>query len=205
MRGTPYLFICRQTVSDCGCTPLTAQNTAHGAVEHAQAALDFDGEVDVPGRVDDVDAVLGELVVHPLPEAGGRGRGDRDAALLLLLHVVHDGGAVVHFADLVRNAGVEKDALGRRRLAGVDVRGDTDVPVALDRGGAWHGWNPSVVRGSGRAALPAVVRERLVGVGHAMRVFALAHGGAAVLGGLEQLGREALRHRLLAAGARRPR
>ena len=27
------------------------------AVEHAQAALDLDGEVDVPGRVDDVDAV----------------------------------------------------------------------------------------------------------------------------------------------------
>ena len=27
-RGTAYLFIWRQTVSDCGCTPLTAQNTA---------------------------------------------------------------------------------------------------------------------------------------------------------------------------------
>jgi len=24
-RGTPYLFIWRQTVSDCGCTPDTAQ------------------------------------------------------------------------------------------------------------------------------------------------------------------------------------
>jgi hypothetical protein len=29
------------------------------AVEHAQAALDLDGEVDVAGRVDDVDAVAG--------------------------------------------------------------------------------------------------------------------------------------------------
>jgi len=28
MRGTRYLFICRQTVSDCGCTPETAQNSA---------------------------------------------------------------------------------------------------------------------------------------------------------------------------------
>ena len=28
------------------------------AVQHAQRALDLDGEVDVPGRVDDVDAVL---------------------------------------------------------------------------------------------------------------------------------------------------
>ena len=30
----------------------------HGAVEHAQRTLDFDGEVDVPGGVDDVEAVL---------------------------------------------------------------------------------------------------------------------------------------------------
>ncbi len=28
MRGTPYLFIWRHTVSDCGCTPDTAQYTA---------------------------------------------------------------------------------------------------------------------------------------------------------------------------------
>ena len=109
-----------------------------GAVEHAQAPLDFDREVDVAGRVDDVDAMLGEMVVHPLPEAGSGRGGDRDPALLLLLHVVHDGGAVVHLADLVRDTGVEKDALGRRRLAGVDVCRDTDVPVALDRGRACH-------------------------------------------------------------------
>ena len=43
----------------------------HGdrAVEHAQRALDFDGEVDVAGGVDDVDAVLGALAVLGLPEA----------------------------------------------------------------------------------------------------------------------------------------
>ena len=28
MRGTLYLVACRQTVSDCGCTPATPQNTA---------------------------------------------------------------------------------------------------------------------------------------------------------------------------------
>jgi hypothetical protein len=63
----------------------------------------------------------GTGLVHALPEAGGRGRGDGDAALLLLLHPVHGGGAVVHFADLVIDAGVEQDALGRRGLAGIDV------------------------------------------------------------------------------------
>jgi hypothetical protein len=31
------------------------------------------------------------------------------------------------FADLMGNTGIKKDALGRRRLAGVDVRHDTDI------------------------------------------------------------------------------
>jgi hypothetical protein len=92
----------------------------------------------VAGGVDDVDAVFVEGQVHALPEAGGGSRGDRDAALLLLLHPVHRGGAVVHFTDLVVHTGVEQDALGRRGLAGVDVRRDADVAVALDGGLAGH-------------------------------------------------------------------
>src|SRR5215471_8295252 len=55
-----------------------------GTVEHPQRTLDFYGEVDVPRRVDDVDRVV-------TPGGSGRGRRDRDAALLLLLHPVHGG------------------------------------------------------------------------------------------------------------------
>jgi hypothetical protein len=44
-----------------------------GAVQHAHGALHLDGEVHVAGGVDDVDAMLGEVAFHPLPEAGGRG------------------------------------------------------------------------------------------------------------------------------------
>src|SRR4051812_27718790 len=79
------------------------------AVEHAQRALHLDGEVDVAGRVDDVDAVLAPL-------ARRRGGGDRDATLLLLLHPVHRGGALVDLADLVRAPRVVEDPLSRRRL-----------------------------------------------------------------------------------------
>ncbi len=92
----------------------------HGTVEHTQAALHLDGEVHVAGGVDDVDLVV-------VPEAGGRRGGDGDAALLLLLHPVHRGGAVVHLTDLVADTGVVEDALGRRGLAGVDMRHDADV------------------------------------------------------------------------------
>ena len=97
------------------------------AVEHAQRPLDLDGEVDVAGRVDDVDPAVAPL-------AGGRGRRDRDAALLLLDHAVHDRGALVDLTDLVGAAGVVEDALGRRGLARVDVGHDPDV-AGLVRGG----------------------------------------------------------------------
>ena len=101
-------------------------------VEHAQRALDLDGEVDVTGRVDDVDAMA-------LPLCGGGGGGDRDAALLLLFHPVHRGRAVVNLADLVGATGVVEDALGRRRLAGVDVRHDPDIAGVFECELTWHG------------------------------------------------------------------
>ena len=91
------------------------------------------------------DAVLLAL----LPEAGRGGGGDRDAALALLLHPVGDGGAFMDFADLVDHAGVEKNALGERGLAGVDVRGDADVARPLERDTARSGEFGLVETGSG--------------------------------------------------------
>ena len=108
------------------------------AIEHAHRALDLDREVDVSRRVDDVDPVLGIAAVHPLPEARRGGRRDRDAALALLLHPVHDGRAVVHLAHLVGDAGVEEDAFGGRGLAGINVRTDADVAIPVDWGSSWH-------------------------------------------------------------------
>ena len=97
-----------------------AVEDGHGTVEHAQAALHLDGEVDVPGSVDDVDLVL-------VPEAGHRRGGDGDTPLLLLLHPVGGRGTVVGLTDLVVHTGVEEDPLGGGRLAGIDVGHDADV------------------------------------------------------------------------------
>jgi hypothetical protein len=47
------------------------------AIEDTKRAFDFNGEVDVPRGVDDVDTVA-------LPEASGRGGGDGDATFLFL-------------------------------------------------------------------------------------------------------------------------
>jgi len=104
----------------------------HAAVEHAQAALDLGGEVDVAGRVDQVDLVA-------LPRVGGRRRGDGDALLAFLRLRVHRSRAVVHLARLVDDAGVEQDALGHGRLAGVDVGDDADVAQAVKSLLSCHG------------------------------------------------------------------
>ena len=102
-----------------------------GAVEHAQRTLHLDGEVDVAGGVDDVEALF-------LPERGGRGRGDGDAAFLLLLHPIHRRGAFVHLADLMALAGVIEDPLRSRGFPGIDVRHDAEIAVVLDRVDAGH-------------------------------------------------------------------
>ena len=71
-------------------------------------------------------------MIRGCPERGGCGRRDRDAALALLFHPVHDGVARVHLADLMRNAGIKKHAFRDGGLAGIDVSDDTDVAGLLD-------------------------------------------------------------------------
>jgi hypothetical protein len=44
----------------------------------------------------------------------------------------------MHFADLVRNAGVKQHALGGCRLTGIDVRHDADIAIALNGGYTRH-------------------------------------------------------------------
>ena len=111
---------------------LVAIEHAYRAVEHAQRTLDFDGEVDVAGRIDNVEALA-------VPERGRRGRRNRDAALLLLLHPVHGGGALMDFTDLVALAGVIENPLSRRRLPGINVGHDAEIAVVFDGVNAGHG------------------------------------------------------------------
>src|SRR6185437_1290208 len=106
-----------------------------GAIQHAERALHLDGEVHVTRRVDDVDPVIG---IVPAPEAGGGRRRDRDAALLLLLHPVHGGRAIMNLTNLVALPRVVEDALRGGGLAGIDVRHDADIAIVLERCRACH-------------------------------------------------------------------
>ena len=101
---------------------------ALGAVEHHdraihrhEGAVGVFAEVLVARRVEQVDALTVELELE-------RGRGDRNAALLLHLHPVRDGVALGPAASdrpgQLDGSGVQQQLLGQRGLAGVRVRND---------------------------------------------------------------------------------
>ena len=145
------------------------------------------------------------------PGAGRRGGSDRDAALAFLLHPVGHGGAFVHFADLVDHAGVKKNALGQRRLAGIDVRGDADVPRPLERELAVRririrrvaGFCSRVAEAMTGKSLPAEMGEGAVGLRHLVSVVALLDRVALAGSGVPQFVRQALRPSACRGGCRR--
>jgi len=92
------------------------------AIQHAQAALHFSREIHVAGRIDNVD-------LDVAPFAGGGSRRNRNAALLLLLHPIHGGSALMDFAQFMGTPRVIKDALGRGGLTGIDMCGDADILI----------------------------------------------------------------------------
>ena len=120
----------------------------------------------------------------------------------------------MHLTDLVADTGVVEDALGRRRLAGIDVRHDADVADLGEVGQhvLCHGSLPTLsiarlavvlrrrhaVTAAGVRS-PAVVREGPVRLGHLVGVLASLDGGTQAIAGVEELVGEPLDHGLLAA------
>ena len=120
-----------------------------GALAGLEAAADLVAEVDVAGRVDEVEPVR-QAVARGVLEAH-RARLDGDALLALEVH------GVEHLArHLARVDGVRQleDAVGQRGLAVVDVGDDGEVAQAR-LGDAGHGARASLARVRVRAGTPA--------------------------------------------------
>ena len=126
MRGTLYLSAWRQTVSDCGSTPATASKTTTPPSSTRSERSTSTVKSTWPG-------VSMMLMRWSFQKQVVAADGDGDAALALLVHPVHRGRAFVDLADLVDAAGVKQDALGRCRLAGVDMGDDADIAGSLER------------------------------------------------------------------------
>ena len=104
----------------------------HG-VDHAQDALDLAAEIGMARGVDDVDMVLGALV---LPGDGGVLAENRDAALAFQLVGIHH--PLRHGRAFVQRAGLLQQLVDQCRLAMIDVGDDGDVPEVFDHGLGWR-------------------------------------------------------------------
>ncbi len=109
-----------------GLDPLGGIDHEDGALAGLQAAADLVAEVDVAGRVDEVQAVE-EAVGRSVLEAHGA-RLDRDALLALEVHGVEDLARHLPGIDRV---GELEEAVGERGLAVIDVGDDREVAQAL--------------------------------------------------------------------------
>src|SRR3989338_2307880 len=129
---TPYGFRLR----------LNARSTAEHndrAVEYTQRTLNLNGEVNVAGGINYVEAMLiFVLLLGTFPEGGNSSRSDGNTTLLLLHHPVCGRGAVMHLAHLVAFASIEKHTLGGRGFTRVHVSHDTDVTVTVNRCSTSH-------------------------------------------------------------------
>jgi hypothetical protein len=105
-------------------------NASHGAqhenrsVEDPQRPLDFNGEVNVSGRIDEVNGIIFPL---DLRRRGLYG----DASFPFQFHVVHRRADAVFAADFVNgvNFVAEKQyAFRQGRFPRIDMRADSDVP-----------------------------------------------------------------------------
>jgi hypothetical protein len=108
------------------------------SIENTQGPLDLNRKIDMPRRVNDVDSVLGILLLHALPKTRSRSRGNRYTSFLFLFHPIHNGIAVMNLTQLVGDTRIKKDALSRCRLTGINMSHDTDIAVALERDGSCH-------------------------------------------------------------------
>src|SRR3984893_16918991 len=151
----------------------------------------------MPGSVDDVQSLLA-------PECGRRGRRNGDSALLLLLHPVHGGGALMDLAHLVAFSRVVEDTLRSCSLPGIDVGHDAEIAVVFDLVDAGHLISIlGNLASCTRRALPSVMREGAVRLRHPVGVFALLDCVPPTIGCIEQFGGQPLGHRLFIALARR--
>src|SRR5713101_7643379 len=200
MRGTRYLSAWRHTVSDCGCTPATESNTQTAPSSTRSERSTSTVKSTWPG-------VSMILTRYFFPK---RSHEAVVAALAILLHPVHGGRAFIHGTNLVGHTRIKQDALGRRRLSRVDVRHDPDIARVFEFEYPSHGPCRLLFRcpicycfcHDVPCFLPAIMRESLVGFGHAVHVFFFLDGPAARVGCVDQFIRELVDHGLAGAFAR---
>ena len=129
--------------------PLAGIDHQQGALAGGEAAVDLVGEVDMAGRVDQVEDIV--LAVARAVIQAHRLRLDGDAAFALDIHGIEH--LLDHFARL-EAAGQLDQPVGERRLAVVDMGDDCEVANVGDCGRAHAAQITSVLRSGKRGPPP---------------------------------------------------
>jgi len=98
--GARYLSICFQTVSDCDCTPATAQKNGNRPIKNTQRTFYFRGKINISRGIDQMNWVLciGIKTILSGPSTGDRSWCNRDAAFPSLFHSINDNSSFVNFS-----------------------------------------------------------------------------------------------------------
>jgi hypothetical protein len=118
-----------------GFDPTDGTENSNGPIQNSERPFDFRREIHVPRGVDNIDAII-DIVSEPMRRRGGRR--NRDPPLLLLLHPVHGGSAIMHLAHPMDPARIEQDPFGGRRLSGIDMGHDADITKQVKGGDPRH-------------------------------------------------------------------
>ena len=169
------------------------------SVQNTEGTLNFGGKINVSRGVDDVDPLflffeqLADtfvLLLYPLTGHGRRGNGD--SPLTLLLHMIGSRCTIMHLPDPVNHPGIEENPLGKRRLPGVNMCRNPDIPRPLKRvrsiravRASRHSRKCGCSGGEHQICfLPAEVGKGAVGLRHLVNVVALADGSTGIIGGI---------------------
>src|SRR5690554_7168383 len=88
--------------------------------------------------INNVYTVLVILLLRAFPESCNSSRGNSNSALLFLRHPVSGTCTIMGFTHLMVYTCVEQDTLSCRGFTRVNVRTDTNVTVAINRGSTSH-------------------------------------------------------------------
>ena len=94
-------------------------------IEYFERSINFDGEVNVSRRINNVESVVS-------PESGCGSRLNGDAPFLLLLHEIRCCRTVVHFTNLVNLACQLQDSFCGCGFTSVNVGKNTDISIVCE-------------------------------------------------------------------------
>ena len=123
---TPYGFRLRFNAA-------FSRENSNRTIEYTQRAFYFNGEVNVPRSINDIDAIS-------FPMRCRSSRCDCNTTFLFLRHPVHRSCAIMNFADFMNTAGIEKDTFCCRGFTSIDVSHDANVSCFFQRKFSWHGF-----------------------------------------------------------------